>query len=65
MAALCMSFFTFIAAFAPAAAEGLSNRPITIIVPFSPGTGPDVMARAVGDGLQRHWSQSVVIDNKQ
>jgi tripartite-type tricarboxylate transporter receptor subunit TctC len=59
-----MSFFTLAAALAPAAAQGLSNRPITIIVPFSPGTGPDVMARAVGDGLQRHWNQSVVVDNK-
>jgi tripartite-type tricarboxylate transporter receptor subunit TctC len=49
---------------APAAAQGLSNRPITIVVPFSPGTGPDVMARAVGEGLQRHWNQAVVIDNK-
>jgi tripartite-type tricarboxylate transporter receptor subunit TctC len=49
---------------APACAQGLSNRPITIIVPFSPGTGPDVMARAVGDGLQRRWKQAVVIDNK-
>jgi tripartite-type tricarboxylate transporter receptor subunit TctC len=47
-----------------AAAQGLSTRPITIVVPYSPGTGPDVMARAVGDGLQKHWNQSVVIDNK-
>lgn len=49
---------------APAAAQGLSNRPITIIVPYSPGTGPDVIARAIGEGLQRHWSQPVVIDDK-
>jgi tripartite-type tricarboxylate transporter receptor subunit TctC len=48
----------------PAAAQGLSNRPITIIVPFSPGTGPDVIARAVGEGLQRRWNEPVVIDNK-
>jgi tripartite-type tricarboxylate transporter receptor subunit TctC len=48
----------------PAAAQGLSNRPITIVVPFSPGTGPDVIARAVGEGLQRRWNQAVVIDDK-
>lgn len=64
MAALCMSLLAVAATLAPAAAQGLSNRPITIVVPFSPGTGPDVMARAVGDGLQRHWNQPVVIDNK-
>jgi tripartite-type tricarboxylate transporter receptor subunit TctC len=49
---------------APAPAQGLSNRPITIVVPYSPGTGPDVMARAVGEGLQRRWNQPVVIDDK-
>jgi tripartite-type tricarboxylate transporter receptor subunit TctC len=59
-----MSLLAVAATLAPAAAQGLSNRPITIVVPFSPGTGPDVMARAVGDGLQRHWNQPVVIDNK-
>jgi tripartite-type tricarboxylate transporter receptor subunit TctC len=64
LAALCMSLPGAVAMLAPAAAQGLSNRPITIVVPFSPGTGPDVMARAVGDGLQRHWNQAVVIDNK-
>jgi tripartite-type tricarboxylate transporter receptor subunit TctC len=68
MAALCLAFLAGLAVAAmrtpPAAAQGLSNRPITIIVPFSPGTGPDVIARAVGEGLQRHWNQSVVIDNK-
>jgi tripartite-type tricarboxylate transporter receptor subunit TctC len=64
MAALCLSLLAVAVMCAPAAAQGLSNRPITIVVPFSPGTGPDVMARAVGDGLQRHWNQAVVIDNK-
>jgi tripartite-type tricarboxylate transporter receptor subunit TctC len=62
--ALCLSLLAVAVLRAPAAAQGLSNRPITIVVPFSPGTGPDVMARAVGDGLQRHWNQPVVIDDK-
>jgi tripartite-type tricarboxylate transporter receptor subunit TctC len=67
LAASCLSLLAALAAaaiHAPAAAQGLSNRPITIVVPFSPGTGPDVMARAVGEGLQRHWNEPVVIDNK-
>ena len=71
IAALCLSLLAVPAAAvlgasmgAPAAAQGLSNRPITIVVPFSPGTGPDVIARAVGEGLQRHWNQAVVIDDK-
>lgn len=47
-----------------AAAQGLSSRAITIVVPYSPGTGPDVMARNIGEELQRRWNQPVVIDNK-
>lgn len=61
---LCLSLFLGAVMLVPAAAQGLSNRPITIIVPYSPGTGPDVMARVVGEGLQKRWDQPVVIDNK-
>src|SRR5262245_51158330 len=45
-------------------AQGLSSRPITIIVPYSPGTGPDVIARNVGEELQKRWNQAIVIDDK-
>jgi tripartite-type tricarboxylate transporter receptor subunit TctC len=47
-----------------AKAQGLSSRAITIVVPYSPGTGPDVMARNIGDELQKRWNQTIVIDNK-
>jgi len=45
-------------------AQGLSNHAITIVVPYSPGTGPDVMARNIGEELQKRWNQTIVIDNK-
>jgi tripartite-type tricarboxylate transporter receptor subunit TctC len=45
-------------------AQGLSNRNIFIIVPFTPGSGPDVLARIVGEELRKRWSQPVVIENK-
>ena len=35
-----------------AAAQKLSDRPITIIVPYSPGTGPDILARLIGEEIQ-------------
>jgi tripartite-type tricarboxylate transporter receptor subunit TctC len=47
-----------------AGAQGLSSRAITIVVPYSPGTGPDVMARNIGEELQKRWNQAIVIDNK-
>jgi len=47
-----------------AGAQGLSSRAITIVVPYSPGTGPDVIARTVSEELQKRWNQAIVIDNK-
>src|SRR5215472_14069301 len=52
------------AAVVPAAAQGLSARPITIVVPFTAGTGPDVMARIIGEEIRKRWNQPVVVDNK-
>lgn len=49
----------------PAArAQGLGSNPITIVVPFTPGTGIDILARAIGDRLRARWNQPVVADNK-
>lgn len=45
-------------------AQGLSDRAITIIVPFTAGTGMDILARLVGEHLRQRWTQPVVIDNK-
>ncbi|MBB4224967.1 Bug family tripartite tricarboxylate transporter substrate binding protein [Variovorax guangxiensis] len=40
------------------------SRPIRIEVPYPPGTGPDVMARLVGEGLSKELKASVVVENK-
>jgi hypothetical protein len=47
-----------------AGAQGLSSRAVTIVVPYSPGTGPDVLARSIAEELQRRWNQTIVIDDK-
>lgn len=47
-----------------ARAEGLSTRPITIIVPFTPGTGIDILARTVGEQLKQLWDQPVIVENR-
>src|ERR1700726_680345 len=55
----------FTAALAPlAVAAQPAGRPITIVVPFTPGTGPDILARVLGDEFQNRLHQPVVIDNK-
>ena len=40
------------------------SRPVRIVVPYSVGVGPDVVARAVADQLAKQWGQPVIIDNK-
>jgi tripartite-type tricarboxylate transporter receptor subunit TctC len=47
-----------------APAQTYPARPITLIVPFTPGTGPDIIARTLGQRLNERWGQPVVVDNK-
>jgi tripartite-type tricarboxylate transporter receptor subunit TctC len=47
-----------------ALAQPYPNRPITFVVPYTPGTGIDIVARTVGPRLTQKLGQSVVVDNK-
>ena len=50
---------------APAAnAQAYPAKPIRVIVPFTPGTGMDILARTVGPKLGERVGQGVVIDNR-
>jgi tripartite-type tricarboxylate transporter receptor subunit TctC len=40
------------------------SRPVKIVVPYPPGTGPDVMARLVTDGLAKELKANFVVENK-
>jgi tripartite-type tricarboxylate transporter receptor subunit TctC len=48
----------------PAAAQNYPARPIKVIVPFTPGTGMDTIARTVGPKLTERLGQPVVVENK-
>jgi tripartite-type tricarboxylate transporter receptor subunit TctC len=47
-----------------ASAQNYPAKPIKIIVPFTPGSATDVMARIVGERLNAAWGQPVVVENK-
>jgi tripartite-type tricarboxylate transporter receptor subunit TctC len=47
-----------------AAAQDWPTKPVRIVVPFGPGSTPDVVARLIADHLQRKLGQPFVIDNK-
>jgi tripartite-type tricarboxylate transporter receptor subunit TctC len=58
-------FGALAAAFAfAAAAQTWPTQPIKIIVPFTPGTGMDTIARAVSPKLAERLGQSVVVQNQ-
>jgi tripartite-type tricarboxylate transporter receptor subunit TctC len=45
-------------------AQAYPSKPIKIIVPFTPGSATDVMARIVGERMNAAWGQPVVVENK-
>ena len=48
----------------PALAQPYPVRPIRFIVPFPPGGGVDIVARAVGEKLSPRLGQPIVVENK-
>jgi tripartite-type tricarboxylate transporter receptor subunit TctC len=56
LAALCISL--------PALAQDFPSRPVHIIVPYTPGTGADILARLVGPKLGERWKIAVPAENK-
>ena len=47
-----------------ASAAGYPTHPIRLVVPFTPGGGTDIIARALGQHLTGAWGQNVIIDNR-
>ena len=47
-----------------ARAAAFPDRAVRIVVPYSVGVGPDVVARSLGERLSQQWGQPVLIDNK-
>jgi tripartite-type tricarboxylate transporter receptor subunit TctC len=60
---------SFIVALATCVTPGLAiadypDRPIRIIVPFTPGGSTDILARMMGQKLTEAWGQQVVVENR-
>lgn len=64
--AFALLFVTATALLAPlaVAADGYPQRPIRLLIPFSPGGGTDLLARAVSEKLTEALGASIVIDNR-
>jgi tripartite-type tricarboxylate transporter receptor subunit TctC len=47
-----------------ARASGFPQRAVRLVVPYSVGVGPDVVARSVAQQLAALWGEPVLVDNK-
>jgi tripartite-type tricarboxylate transporter receptor subunit TctC len=45
-------------------AQGFPSKPIKIVVPQPSGSGPDTLARTLGDVLSKSLGQSVLVENR-
>jgi tripartite-type tricarboxylate transporter receptor subunit TctC len=45
------------------AADWKPDRPVTLVVPYSPGGGTDAQTRVVAKELQQIWGQPVIVEN--
>ena len=53
-----------LAAVLPAAAQTFPDKPVKIVVAFAPGTGSDVLARLVANGMGPILGGNVIVDNR-
>ncbi|KQT13202.1 ABC transporter substrate-binding protein [Ramlibacter sp. Leaf400] len=49
---------------AAASSSGWPNKPVRIVVPYGPGSSPDVAARIVAERLSPRLGQPVVVENR-
>ena len=48
----------------PCLAQDYPARPVHLIVPYTPGTGADILARLLGPKLGERWNVGVITENK-
>ena len=62
---LCIAFINFYSAScAIAQTAGFPEKPMRMIVPFSPGAGTDMLSRVIARKLYESWGQTMIVENR-
>ena len=64
VAVLALAATTIASGFAVAQQAPYPSRPIRFIVPYTPGTGIDILARAIGQKLSERLNVGIVVENR-
>ena len=59
-----LSLLVVAGAASAATAQTFPNRPVRMIVAFSPGGSNDIVTRVISQKLTETWGQSIVVDNR-
>jgi tripartite-type tricarboxylate transporter receptor subunit TctC len=62
--AATIAMLTIGAGLTPAAAQSYPSKPIKMVVPYTPGSPVDVLARVVTQHLSARLNQTIVVDNR-
>ena len=44
--------------------QAFPNKPVKVIVPFTPGSATDILGRTLGQKLSEQWGQPVIVENR-
>lgn len=61
---ICGAVFALFAAPSLVLGQAFPTKPVTLVVPFAPGGGSDIVARTVQPKLAERLGQSVLVENK-
>jgi tripartite-type tricarboxylate transporter receptor subunit TctC len=62
--ALALFASTLLGLVGPALADTFPSKPVTIILPYAPGGGPDLLTRVFAEKMSDHLGQRVIVDNR-
>jgi len=65
LAAVCAATVVLaLTSFGPSPASAQPSKTLKIIVPYTPGSGPDIISRLMGEQIQKAGGPTVVVENR-